>query len=469
MPKQFSRCIQKISCGGREKKRKESTISIVELSVIRIMYVVLVYVLLSNQWYVGYGSYGIEYCIWKEILALAVFELFTYVYSRLKYENVFINAVVEVLYIIYLIPMNASFAINNLPVAFFVETHSYIGVLLLLLYVMSLKFTRNDLLAENKERGDIPKSVDVFCTSVCVVFIGYKLFYNGLDLSLTISANSVYSVRAGFQDYLDKIAGSAVSYFLSILRNLASVVAPFYLMVSLSRKKTISVAISVGCILSIFSVTAGKGKLFMVAIVLVVFVLWKINALRFFNRIARIGVIVLFFVCAIETVLRGESSIFTILVRRTMYIPAWLNGIYYDYFCAHDKVWWSQDAFLLQNLIKSGYKVSPLALISEVYFHGAVSSPNTGMFADAYMNCGAVGILLYPLLLGAFIGFSERVYKRFGAGISVMMAISLGLHILDVPLLRTDTVLSFMLFPIIIWVLCEGVKEVTACMKRWIK
>ena len=151
--------------------------------------------------------------------------------------------------------------------------------------------------------------------------------------------------------------------------------------------------------------------------------------------------------------IRGKSTIFTILVRREMYLPAWLNTIYYDYFSVHDKILWSQNTFILQNLIQGEYTQSPLEIISQVYFGGQIPSPNTGMFAEAYMNFGVFGNLIYPGLLTGLITFSSSVYEKYGSAINILMAVLLLLQLINIPMVRTDFVLSYTLFTVIMWLL----------------
>lgn len=82
-------------------------------------------------------------------------------------------------------------------------------------------------------------------------------------------------------------------------------------------------------------------------------------------------------------------------------------------------------------------------MINNNYFGGYVPSPNTGLFADAYMNFGIIGIIIYPLLISFVLNKSEGIYRKYGLGIMTVMAVKLAIHLTNVPLLRTDFVLSY--------------------------
>ena len=75
------------------------------------------------------------------------------------------------------------------------------------------------------------------------------------------------------------------------------------------------------------------------------------------------------------------------------------------------------------------------------------------MFAEAYMNFGVFGNLIYPGLLTGLITFSSSVYEKYGSAINILMAVLLLLQLINIPMVRTDFVLSYTLFTVIMWLL----------------
>ena len=90
-------------------------------------------------------------------------------------------------------------------------------------------------------------------------------------------------------------------------------------------------------------------------------------------------------------------------------------------------------------------------MINDNYFGGYVPSPNTGLFADAYMNLGIVGVLTYQMIISYVLHKSDGIYQEYGSGIMNVMAVKLAIHLTNVPLLRTDFILSYFLFTFVLW------------------
>lgn len=109
----------------------------------------------------------------------------------------------------------------------------------------------------------------------------------------------------------------------------------------------------------------------------------------------------------------------------------------------------------MQKLIPNAYADSYLQMINKTFFGGYVPSPNTGLFADAYMNFGVCGVILYPFLLSFVLNKSEGIFQKYGPGILTVMAVKLAIHLTNVPLFRTDFVLSYFLFVFVLWLISK--------------
>ena len=85
--------------------------------------------------------------------------------------------------------------------------------------------------------------------------------------------------------------------------------------------------------------------------------------------------------------------------------------------------------------------------MNKEYFAGSIPSPNTGMFGEAYMQLGALGIIVFPILICVFSRVTENVLRQYGKGLSILVAVNLILSLMNIPILRTDFVLQFV-FPL---------------------
>lgn len=429
--------------------------------IVKYLYILLTVVLLTNHGYVGNVTYQVNFNVWKELLASAVFLPVAYVQAKLPLPEHLLRLLMRFLFILYYIPLNSAFALNNTSFGFFLLSNLYFILLMVAVYGLCILLkkwqAKRPVLRRPADASLLDNAnIRLFCALICVAFIVHKLFYNGLSFSLSFETEDVYGNRSDYQAYLLSIAGTPLSYVLTVLRNLAPFVAPLYLTISLLRKKVLPILLSVVCILSMFSVSSDKGKLLITLVVVALYLLHRLKLMTHFERVFDVGILALLAVCLIEAVFRDRSTFYSLLVRREMYIPSWMNSIYYDFFSDHAKVLWTQDVFLLKNLFSfaAPYNTSPLYVISNVYFEGLVPSPNTGMFAEAYMHFGVFGaLILYPVLLAAVFKLTCKILQPYGTTVGVLMLVQLTLRLVNVPVTRADSVLGIFLLLLILWVL----------------
>lgn len=435
-----------------------SMVRVAEMFAIKYLYVILALLVLKDSWYVGSGSYEIDFVFWKELLASAVFLGITLVHLKFEPKAYFPKSLLHILYVLYYIPVNCSFALNNQSTGFFFLSNLYFLLLILSVYFFSGFFSgKLDKLrprsTPEKQSLINDKGLNWFCAIICCVFVLYKLCYNGLSFSVSIDSTNVYENRSEYQSFLDAISGTSLAYVISLLKNLIAYVAPFYMLVCLLRRNFIGAGLSLLTILSSYSMSSGKSTLFFIAIVAGVYLLRRWKLCRHFNRIFDLGILLLSVLCLGEHLFLHSDRFYTVILRRLMYLPAWINTMYYDYFMEHGMVWWSQNTFLLQNLIPDVYDVSPLTIISNVYFQGEVPSPNTGLMAEAIMHAGILGVFLYPPILGLMVALSGKVLKQYGPAVQLLIAAKLALNLTNVPITRTDFVLSYFAFIVLLLVI----------------
>ena len=419
------------------------------LLAIKYLYIFLIVMILKDQWYIGYGSYGIDFKFWKEILGTIAFVAVSFIYMTTKIKDRFIDSVMYFLLVLYYIPLNSAFAINNQPFLFFLSSNMYF-----LLLVVAVSFSEKHFQKYKvKNRHKIStvhetslihdRNVAIVCAVACCLFLVYKFCYNGFSFSLSIVNDELYNNRAENTAFLDTISGTLLSYLLAIVRYSAGFLIPFYTLISMLKKKWRQALFGLIGILAQFSVSAQKASLLSVFIIAFLYICYRLKLLKHFKRIFEFGMIALMVVCVLEHYILQSDRFFTLLVRRMMYYPAWLNTMYYDFFMNNGPMLWTESVFLLQNLLKPVYDATPIVLISEAYFDGAIPSPNTGLFAEAIMHANLAGVIIYPVLLAAYLQVSGWIYKKYGVCVQIFLAINLTLQLQNVPILRTDSVLSY--------------------------
>lgn len=423
------------------------------LFAVKLLYVILTVNELGDLWYIGYGSYGVDFNAQREALGMVAFIFMSVFFVNMRPKGRFIDALMTMLFVIYYIPLNSAYSLNNTDVTFFIKSNIYFFLVVLCINFFVKPQYKQDINSnlKNKEKDQFcvifsTPLVNLLCLGICVFCIAYKISYNGLSFFVSLTSDDIYSVRSEFQSSMDAMSGSIFSYVFSVIRNLADYIVPIYLYCSLVQRKYVETLISFACILSLFSISSSKATLVFTVIVFIFAFLRKTVFVKKFCHWFTVGIITLLCICVLELVLFKSNVVYMFLIRRIFYYPAWLNSLYYEFFDQGVKVFWTQDTFLLQMIFPAQYPQGILDSINNHFYQGNVPSPNTGLFAEAYMHFGDLGIVIYPFLLTSLLKFSQKTLSAYGNEFSILVAVKLVLQITNVPMVRTDFVLSFVLF-----------------------
>ncbi len=425
---------------------------LIELITLKYLYIYSTNLVLSKIWYPGTGGYDIDFDINKELIGSVVFILVAIVYLSRKQEETIMSLFLHFLFVMYYIPLNSAFAINNMGVEFMLLTNTFFLLCVILLtkprsYKLRCDVFGSKSIIDKETEYDLfnTGNIEIILAAVCVVFVAFKFFYNGFSFSFSFLTEEVYSRRENYAAFRSSIAGSLFSYFFATLSGLSGIAAPVYLYISLNKRKFFGIVLSLFCILCSFAVSSGKSSLVFILIVFAIFHLHKNKMDDYIIKVVNVGMIVVLLLCILLKIVFGSSFLYILIVRREMYVPSWLGTMYYDFFSQNPKVMFSDSAFLLQNIMPKVHSDSILNIINKEYFLGTMPSPNTGLFAEAYMHLGWLGVFLFPILLRVLMKFSSAAYQKYGGGLVIIMAARAAISSTNIPLLRTDFVLSYIL------------------------
>lgn len=421
--------------------------------IARFLYTYLTVTILDGLWYSGSGGYGIDYVFSKDLIEYCFFIFELMLVFGISRSDSFKDIVLNTLLLIYMVPLNASGAINNMSYEYIIFTNVF-----LLLIIISLSIQRSDgkIVSNFNLFDELTRPIFIYIFFILsLFFIAYKISYNGFQINFSLLNDDVYANRADRSDYMLEISGSLYAYVLVCFQGLMTFINPIYLYLSLHRKSVLGIIVSSLALLSEFSLASSKTVLIFSAVILFVYYCERRKKKIDFQKSFRMIVLFIFCICLVESMFSETGLLYMFIVRRTFYAPAWLNTMYYDFFSANPKVYWSQNVMLLQNIIPNVYDSSPLDLISRRFFNGYMASPNTGMFAEAYMHWGWGGIVVYPILYYVIFSFASSVYTKCGKSVSSIIAIDVVLRISNAPITRTDVVLSFGFFTFLIWILLK--------------
>ena len=167
-----------------------------------------------------------------------------------------------------------------------------------------------------------------------------------------------------------------------------------------------------------------------------------------------------FCVCFLENAITGKAYLYTFIVRRVLYMPTYLNKIYYDFFLVNPKTWFTQDCFFLQNvfsrLFGSSYNTGLYRIISINCFRGLIPSPNNGLFSEAFPQMGYLGIFVFPFIYYFIIGFVGRISSNYGKGASAVVMAKLSLIMLSTSILASGRLVGIIVF----WFITYLIKQI---------
>lgn len=409
--------------------------------ITKLLYDISVLYLLPETYLVGM-TYNVSFSNDKAILGWIVYILMIFLFCRKNLKNEGnLNLCMYILWFLYYIPMNSAYAINDMNLMFLLLTTIYWGVLV---FFSETKFTIGKRKIYENNVKSLPMR-DVFDNKIAtILFIGidilciiYVFQYNGF--SLTLNIQNVYDARASFV--------GTTTIFESILFNFGgNIIIPISMIYGFDRKNYLLFVLGVFGQLGIFSVAMQKGNLLVILIIILVIILKKWNLLEKVKSLVAVGIPLFFLVCFIENWICGSNALFMLFIRRLFYIPAWLNSIYYQFFSENKLLLFSQDVFLVERLGFARYDKSVLDLINQQFFGGYMASPNTGMFAEAFMHLGIIGILVFPII---WISFLRHIFKYtlyYERNIQIFFVIYMALTVTNLPCTSGIFCVTFLFF-----------------------
>lgn len=236
----------------------------------------------------------------------------------------------------------------------------------------------------------------------CFSVILYSYINTGLRLHLSLI--DVYDVRAEARGF---IAPFPLNYLVSLSDNLLA----FFVVYLIYKRHFFMSLIVMSVIFINFSVAGTKQIVFTLVFGIIGY--FFIKKLEFSSRFVWAGIGILAMGVAENWVL-GENFVNTLFPYRVLFIPAELHYSYYSYFQSNDILFFSQS--ILKWLYPDIGSENIQFLLGEYSIGQFSARANNGLFSDAYMNLGIVGVLVYPviipILLRVFDGSVEGLPER---------------------------------------------------------
>jgi len=310
------------------------------------------------------------------------------------------NIVIWLLVLISYIPILTLFGLMNQS-RMYVYAITGFWILVFFLYQTPDIF----VLPLRKMQSKLLRNSIFVCLSVVVFFLIYK--YIGFFINFNLA--KVYDIRSDFINTNIPLAGYLFTW-------LAYVVNPIFFALFLNKKKWLPFILVIFLQILIFSVTGMKSFLFALPFVLGLALVIKQRRPFFLITIIVIAIIL----CGMLSYwLMDDVWISSLTTRRSLLVPAQLSFFYHDFFSKNPYTFLSQH-HIFKNFINYPYELNPPHLIAKTYFNRPQMGANNGIYADAYMNFGLVGLVFW----GIFLVIILKLINAFSKNKNIKMTIA---------------------------------------------
>jgi len=244
--------------------------------------------------------------------------------------------------------------------------------------------------------------------------IGLFLIFRYLGFSLNFNLSIVYDVRRIYIEAKIPFAGYLFTW-------LSYAINPIFLSYCFVNKKWVNLMLVFFIQLILFSQTGMKSFLFVPFFV--IGIAWLLN------KRARIiywipFILSLLIVSGIFSYyIIGDVWVSSLFTNRTLFFPASLSFLYYDFFSKNSFTYLSSH-HIFRSLLEYPYPLDPAYLIGFVYFGKPgmpIMAANNGIIANAYMDFGFLGFFFlgfaFVLILKIINGVSKENDIRIAAGV----------------------------------------------------
>ena len=131
--------------------------------------------------------------------------------------------------------------------------------------------------------------------------------------------------------------------------------------------------------------------------------------------------------------LNGHLMTESLLLRRYLLLPSYLNIIYFDFF-KDQPLYFSHSIF--SSINEYPFDIGPTFLIGKAAFDNIHTNANNGFLSDGFMNMGYAGMFLFTVI----VGFIVKLFDSMNISPKYF-----GLFFLLINLLRSSALLTSLL------------------------
>ncbi len=312
--------------------------------------------------------------------------------GRFSYE------VLWILFLIAFVPFTSLMAFGMVTRLFGICNIAYWMVFVVVLNYVKFRGCKINRTID-KATARILLLIMIFSGILLTIYVSWKY----ARFRLNFRFDNVYDLRGEAADYN---LPRALAYLYAANRMLLILIASIG-----AYKKNISIYfMAAGCVLLSFGIDGTKSIVFNLLLATGVFFVRKLS-IQLINYLSMIGLSLLMLLSLLENKIFSTYYLAMYLVRRTFYVPTFLETAYFDYF--HGRI----PDFFRSSFLRHFGLVSPYGdlkgTISTIYQNMPKGSANNGLISDAIVNLGYVGLIVFPILLV----FVLKIYDYFSKNI----------------------------------------------------
>jgi hypothetical protein len=382
----------------------------------KLFLLILVYKLILDFTYVlvvgkfwAYQGFIVEWSRYDIVFSYATVFVFAGIFLRFMSRNNPFSFLVSILFFVSALPTLTLITYSN-------STREYAYLTLLYWTIFGL----SALFLEPKKPGkrlNIPSQVISLILAFCVVYVSGR--YTGFRLHFGIW--DVYSLRLEAREFdLPGIVAYGVAAANSIL--------PVGALIALDLNYRSWAFFLIFVVVLNFGIAGGKSVLGL--LLLAFFGYFFVKKLSIFNLVLLLSITQV--VSLIEVSVSQAPILGFFSSYRTLFLPARINWIYYDFFSQHEFDYFRQ-GFLKFLPWESPYKQDIAFLIGEYDMGEDGGRANNGLFSDAYSNAGMLGVIFMPFLITVYLRVLASALNKVRPGITFSIVIVVAMNLLSLP------------------------------------
>lgn len=325
-------------------------------------------------------------------------------YKSYQNRNRLSDEIIFVLFLLSVVPTTTMTAFGQYPAGFII----YYTVYWTVIFFIHHLFVLGNLHFCPKRRENVYFEYMLMAVFVLIAFVIIYISAKYTNFRIHFNLLTVYGLREEASKY-------SLSTILRYLYGWSRVTMPIFIVYFFLRNRRGLAWVCFGIQMLNFGIEGSKTVFFMAIFAIIISHLPQIN-ITFLNGLILKGITCWYALCILFYQLTGSIVPASMLMRRVLFVPAYLQWAYYDYFL--DK---TPDYFRRSFLRHFGFKTPYPDLdniIGGLYSYSSATNANNGLISDAITNLGYFGVIIMPIILCLVLcalddssrGLDSRIY-----------------------------------------------------------